>query len=1147
MSLLSLSSITPSVSELRDSDLSDGFTIVLPKSITPSTTRISAQISAHLDKAKQRFNEGGFKIGWDDLEPKSRSGGRKAEKEREESRRSRSGERQKSKSRSRSREHTKKKRRSSSQDTLSSLSDGPELDLSSYTRNLNLKRQLKTSKPRARSPPRVRPEYRTRTSKPVIPPRSRERRSRSSSVTSSSEEDERAESTSESEAELERVARQLRATTPRADSTLFIEHGRTDVLPALPLDPHSAFLAAYRLTHLTAPSPPNASSPHSPSSPSFSPFNPNPTKPHELPSNLPLHLLPTFTPSEKRARRLALLLDSSDRAIRDWAMEEYIKLSSSGRTLVAEGVFALPSSRPSSPSLTTTLGDEPEMSDFEDASVSEAGFGMKRRKRADTFQKAEDEERGRKLEALAARLESTREMAEEREELERERAWAQETFGRWVKDGRADTVFRQAASILDEMLRHMAKEDGEEWAMVPVAAQMEHDDGNGRGKDEESIRPSESASVADYGGHERTGQPTPTPVEGTVTESSGMETQVTMKRAPVVEPVAAAPVVAAAPTPKLEPAKPARPAAPITTKPEVSKPALPATVSKIPKLAAPDKRDVAPEPKRQDSSKRDEKVETREKEKEKAIAPDLKRSSSKRDEPGKRDETGKREETKRPNGPAPELKRADSSSRPQIKRADSNSKSKPPAAPPAPAPIPKSTPLPPKTPLKPHPPPQSTAQTTSQESQESGTSTIAAPPKPNFVPTTSSPAVPTRAEPQFESYADFYERDPRRARDDRPIRPHPAYAGQFNGPKPTPEEVYGSYADFYKGRSVAGSTVSRRSRRSDKGKDGKRKDKERESRDKDKEKERRRREREPDAETLPHSILIRTQPPSLPRRSSKSKKPLSPSPEHDPLEDIAVSSRISLETGRLTTPGQSEVASPIEGGGAAGAGGTGRRRRGRRDSDGLTTPPQSRGPSPPPRQPSPPPPPPKASNKNATTKGGKKSGKAQRLRGGAPSPSPPPIRQFGAIVPQPPPSEATEGPLIPLESDAGTTTQDAAGEAAFGVLDPLPPIQFWIPPLSSTHNPNQLSFSSDSETDEDFPTPRPVPPTVFLALGARRACVPYTPAFTGLDTRVVRPVSARERLAIRDAGAVLVRLGARVKESGEGEVGMWSLSWVGGV
>ena len=73
--------------------------------------------------------------------------------------------------------------------------------------------------------------------------------------------------------------------------------------------------------------------------------------------------------------------------------------------------------------------------------------------------------------------------------------------------------------------------------------------------------------------------------------------------------------------------------------------------------------------------------------------------------------------------------------------------------------------------------------------------------------------------------------------------------------------------------------------------------------------------------------------------------------------------------------------------------------------------------------------------------------------------------------------------------------------------------------------------------------------TVFLALGARRACVPYTPAFQGIDLRVVQPLSAREKLAMRDAVSVLVWLGARIVAAEAGGLGvrgeMWSLSYVG--
>ena len=145
-----------------------------------------------------------------------------------------------------------------------------------------------------------------------------------------------------------------------------------------------------------------------------------------------------------------------------------------------------------------------------------------------------------------------------------------------------------------------------------------------------------------------------------------------------------------------------------------------------------------------------------------------------------------------------------------------------------------------------------------------------------------------------------------------------------------------------------------------------------------------------------------------------------------------------------------------------------------------------------------------------------------------------PRRRFGPIAPPPPPSEATAEPLLTaLETEVGGDGADEAdGEAAFPPLPPLPPVQFWMPP------PARDDSDSDTEVEGD----KRVPP-VFLALGARRACVPYTPAFQGLDTRVVRPVSARERLALRDAGAILTRLGARVEREAAG-ADMWSLSYV---
>ncbi|ETW76790.1 hypothetical protein HETIRDRAFT_430105 [Heterobasidion irregulare TC 32-1] len=167
-------------------------------------------------------------------------------------------------------------------------------------------------------------------------------------------------------------------------------HGRTDVLPALQLDPHSSLMAAYRLTHLTG-APPSPISPNSPI----------------LPVHLPLHLLPTLSPTEKRARRLAVALDADDPAQKDWAMEEYVKLGQAGRRLVREGVFEV-DLRP-------------------------------------------EDSRSR----------------EEVEEEEREREWAAERF----KEGKVEDIYQNAAAILNRLLQaqeewNLAWRDGE-WQMTP--------------------------------------------------------------------------------------------------------------------------------------------------------------------------------------------------------------------------------------------------------------------------------------------------------------------------------------------------------------------------------------------------------------------------------------------------------------------------------------------------------------------------------------------------------------------------------------------------------------------------------------------------------------------------------------------------------
>lgn len=169
-----------------------------------------------------------------------------------------------------------------------------------------------------------------------------------------------------------------------------------------------------------------------------------------------------------------------------------------------------------------------------------------------------------------------------------------------------------------------------------------------------------------------------------------------------------------------------------------------------------------------------------------------------------------------------------------------------------------------------------------------------------------------------------------------------------------------------------------------------------------------------------------------------------------------------------------------------------------------------------------------------------------------------------------------QGPLVPT-STLASDPSDHGGDTAEAVVPPaapLPPVQFWLPgypaykldntragaggavggagaPASPRRNrgePVSPSSSTRSSAQSLLLQQRP-PPPVFLALGARRACVPYTPAFQGVDLRVVRPLSAREKLAMRDAVSVLVRLGARVVGAEAGGLGvrgeMWSLSYVG--
>jgi hypothetical protein len=150
---------------------------------------------------------------------------------------------------------------------------------------------------------------------------------------------------------------------------------------------------------------------------------------------VPPHLLPNVPTGERRARRLALLLDSDDQDIRDWAQAEYLKLGRAGRRLVREGVFE----------------------------VRVALDGADDNHAAEDWSANENEE---VLEKLKEKLEREKERLEEREEVEREMVWAREVFGKWLVDGRLDAVFRLSADVLNELLKEVAADEGIEWGVA---------------------------------------------------------------------------------------------------------------------------------------------------------------------------------------------------------------------------------------------------------------------------------------------------------------------------------------------------------------------------------------------------------------------------------------------------------------------------------------------------------------------------------------------------------------------------------------------------------------------------------------------------------------------------------------------------------
>ena len=199
------------------------------------------------------------------------------------------------------------------------------------------------------------------------------------------------------------------------------------MLPALRLEPYSAFLAAYHLSHLSYPDALESSTALDPDDPFTIPpgLSERPT--------IPPYLHPELPAGERRARRLALLLDSDEPEIRDWAQAEYLKLGRNERRLVREGVFEV-----------KVALDGVDEHIPEDWSANE---------------REED------LEKLKERLGRAKERREEREDDEREMVWAREMFGKWFIDWRIDGVLRLAAEVLDGFLKEVARDEGEEWVI----------------------------------------------------------------------------------------------------------------------------------------------------------------------------------------------------------------------------------------------------------------------------------------------------------------------------------------------------------------------------------------------------------------------------------------------------------------------------------------------------------------------------------------------------------------------------------------------------------------------------------------------------------------------------------------------------------
>jgi hypothetical protein len=798
---------------------------------------------------------------------------------------------------------------------------------------------------------------------------------------------------------------------------------------------------------------------------------------------VPPHLLPNVPTGERRARRLALLLDSDDQDIRDWAQAEYLKLGRAGRRLVREGVFEV----------RVALDGADDGKPTEDWSANE---------------NEED------LEKLKEKLEREKERLEEREEVEREMVWAREVFGKWLVDGRLDAVFRLSADVLNEFLKEVARDEGEEWVA----------------EEEVEEEAAEEVAVQQVPRDSKVIQTSPGP-----SSVRGTSQTLVVEQAVQVRPASSVASSKRTGKRRSEPSQKADP----ESEPDAEPKPVPARqpVPMPPPVLAP-----VPEPE---------------------VQPEDPEESWILD----------------PN-PPPAPSHAEPS--------------------PEPSPLPVPVPLPVLHPsifseegllayAKNHPDPlPEPAELIRPESQHSNSNNTVTP--LDYQPDTTV---------QHNSYADFFAKDPRRRRTPLlRVKPLPS-----NDPLPKPEKEYDSYADFYANdprrmkhvddRPLP--TLAKKDAKKDATKSADRSSKLQSS-------------SKPPKLTIPSKVQPQSsssKPPKLSipskaapdpprvteskhrRRShSRQRRRRDPSPS---LDDFAISS--SLSSGGLTTPGASVVRSrspspPRD-----------REREHRhsshrksghkhRPSSGLTSPTpsqsgrrrdsRSRHNTPPLPVPTPTPAPapkPKRSWAPFRLTGGASSASSASSRPASPEPTP--------IMPRGPPYGKGPRPLIPtstLASDAGAgDREDGAGavpapEAIVPPALPLPPVQFWLPGYPAykldharaggggdartspprRHNrgePASPSSRSTRSSAQSLLLQQRPPPPVFLALGARRACVPYTPAFQGVDLRVVRPLSAREKLAMRDAVSVLVRLGARVVGAEAGGLGvrgeMWSLSYVG--